>query len=218
MIARFCRAQQPDLWKPPAPEIRLMQALSRHLEVLKDQRAEYLMRLQIPQQPAQVLTSLHSCIEALDREIKQIEDQIDSHIDQHPHLKRQHDLLLSIPGIGSTTAMTILAEIPNVSEFRNAKQVAAFAGLSPVTKQSGTSVRGRGGISRAGNSRLRKALYWPAMSARRWNPVFEAFSGRLKEAGKRPMVIVCAVMRKLLVLAWAILRSGKPFDLSITGA
>ena len=108
----------------------------------------------------------------------------------------------------------LLAEIPNIREFQSAKQIAAFAGLSPRTTQSGTSVKGRGSISRTGSSRLRKVLYFPAIAARRYNPNLRAFAGRLEEAGKRPMVIICAVMRKLLVTAWAVLRSAKPFTLA----
>jgi transposase len=212
MIARFCKVQKPAIWTPPPAEYRLLQQLSRQEHALKATRAEYITRLQTPLLANRVIASLNEVMTALDLEIKALQVDIEDHIRQHPKLKSEHDLLLSIPGIGSTTATTILAEIPNISEFQSAKQISAYAGLSPRTKQSGTSVRGNGAISRTGNARLRKAFFFPAQSARRHNVILKTFAQRLEAAGKRPMVVICAIMRKLLVLSWAILRSGKPFD------
>jgi transposase len=212
LIARFCLTQKPPLWQPPAPEIRMLQALARHLEQLKEARAEQLTRVQTPQLPELVVKSINDLIVALDEEIKRIDNAIDEHIERYPDLKRQRELLISIPGVGRTTATSILAEMPNISEFRSAKAVAAFAGLSPMTRQSGTSLRGRGALCKTGNARLRKALYFPALSAQRFNPTLKVFAQRLIEAGKHRMLIVGAVMRKLLVLAWAVVRSGIPFD------
>jgi transposase len=212
LIARFCQAHNPPSWHPPAPEIRMLQALARHLEQLKGTRAEQLTRVQTPQLPEVVIKSINDVIAALDEEIERIEGAIDEHIERHPDLKSKRDLLTSIPGVGRTTATSILAEMPNISEFRSAKAVAAFAGLSPMTRQSGTSLRGRGALCKTGNARLRKALYFPALSAQRFNPALKVFAERLVRAGKHPMVIIGAVMRKLLVLAWAVVKSGTAFD------
>ena len=212
MIARFCQAQDPAAWEPPSPEIRILQAYSRHLHHLKEARAAQLTRIQMPQLPKLVVNSTNDVIDALDDEISKIERTIEEHISHHPDLKRKRDLLTSIPGIAETTANSILSEMPNISEFKTAREVAAFAGLSPLTVQSGSSVRGRGALCKTGSARIRRALYFPALTAQRFNPVLKAFAARLSAAGKHKMVIIGAVMRKLLVLAWGVVKSGVTFD------
>ncbi|MGB9651225.1 MAG: transposase, partial [Candidatus Cybelea sp.] len=127
-------------------------------------------------------------------------------------LKRRRDLLTSIPGIGETTAGSILSEIPHLDRFQSAKAVAAFAGLSPRERRSGTSIHGRPRLCKTGNARVRKALYMPAIVALRFNPTLRVFAERLLAAGKHKRLIIGAVMRKLLVLAYGILRSGVAFD------
>jgi len=212
LIARFAQAQRPETWVPPAPETRHLQALSRHVEHLRSRRAEEEVRLQIPGLPVDVERSTREIIVKLDQEIKRTEELIEDHFDQHPNLKSKRDLLVSIPGIGRQTASSILAEIPKIAEFRSSKAVAAFAGLTPKTRESGASIRGRGHICKTGNARLRKALYMPALTARRFNASLRAFGDRLAAAGKRRMVIIVAIMRKMLVLAYGVLRSGRPFE------
>ena len=212
LIARFAQAIKPPLWEPPAPEIRMLQALTRHLEQLKTTRAQQKTRLQTPGLPNVVRISIEDVITALNGQISEIERAIRDHINRHPGLKAQSESLCSIKGIGDTTAALILAEIPMIERFRNAKAVAAYAGLSPRLVQSGTSIHKRSRICKTGNSRLRKALYYPALTAMRFNPILTAFARRLLQAGKRPMVVVAAVMRKLLVLAYAVLKSGRHFD------
>jgi transposase len=106
----------------------------------------------------------------------------------------------------------LLAELPHWSSFSSPKSVAAFAGLSPRQHLSDTSVRGRSRLSKPGSARLRTALYMPAISAKQHNPVLSAFAQRLLNAGKPKMAMLAAVMRKLLLLAFAILKSGHPFD------
>jgi len=218
MIARFAQAQNPALWRPPAPETRLLQDLVRHLEHLKTNRAEQKVRLQTPGLQPVVKTSIRKLIAALDGQIREFEKAIDDHIDGHPGLKEQRALLVSIDAIGDTTAALILAEIPNISQFYSGRAVAAYAGLSPKTKQSGSSIRGRGAVCKTGNARLRKALYFPALTAMRFNPILKAFADRLALRGKPPMVIVVAVMRKLLVLAYGVLKSGRHFEPALPAA
>ena len=101
---------------------------------------------------------------------------IRQHINNHPGLKRQSDLLDSIPGIAETTAALLLAEITDIKQYRSARQVAAYAGLVPRERQSGTSVRGRTRLSKIGNARLRRALYFPAITALRCSPFFQAWA------------------------------------------
>ena len=94
------------------------------------------------------------------------------------------------------------------------RQVAAYAGLCPRERTSGSSVRGRSRTGPLGPAALRKALYLPAVVAMRADPALRAFAERLRAAGKGPKVVIVAVMRKLLELAWTLLRSGQSFSVS----
>jgi transposase len=137
---------------------------------------------------------------------------IRDHVDQNPSLKQQLDLLTSIPGIGEATPAKQLAEIVDVNHYRGARQVAAFAGLVPRHRESGSSVRGKPRLCKVGTARLRKALYFPAIVATQHNPIIRAVSQRLRDRGKCPMLIIGAAMRKLIHIAYGVLKSGKPFD------
>ena len=212
LIADFCRTQQPPAWAPPPPEVRELQAMVRHLESLKTMRQQEVNRLDAGTPSVTVEEKLQTHIAFLDQQIDDLTQRLNDHLDQHPDLRQQRDLLTSIPGIGDLTAARLLAELPNLNTFTSPKQLAAFAGLSPQHRQSGSSVRGRSHLSKRGSSRLRAALYMPALVAQRHNPLLATFAQRLLHAGKPKMAVVAAVMRKLLLLAAAILRSGRPFD------
>ena len=148
----------------------------------------------------------------LTEQIRKTEALIRSHIDNHPGLRRQRELLDSIPGIGETTAAALLAEVPDIKEYASARQVAAFAGLVPRERQSGSSIRGRVRLSKIGNARLRKALYFPAVTALRCSPFFQAWAEGLRQRGKSKMAVIGAAMRKLVHLAYGVLKTGRPFD------
>ena len=152
-----------------------------------------------------------SALRRLRSEIERVEREIGQLFDRHPPLHRQRELLTSIPGIGETTAARILGEMPNIAEFRNVKAVAAYAGLSPRHHESG-SIHFPSRIAKTGNASLRTALYFPAISAMRYNPLLRRFADRLRERGKPSMTIIAAVMRKLLTLAYGVLKSGRSFN------
>lgn len=211
LIARFCRMHEPEPWTPPAPEIRALQGLIRRYQSLVQMRTEEQNRLQAPMIASVVQASIEAMLAHLDREIDRVEREIHQLFDRYPPLRRQRELLTSIPGIGETTAARILGEMPNIAEFRNVKAVAAYAGLSPCHHESG-SIRIPSRIAKTGNTSLRTALYFPAISAIRYNPLLRRFAGRLRERGKSSMTIITAVMRKLLTLAYAVLKSGRFFD------
>ncbi len=211
LIARFCRAMKPGLWQPPAPEIAELQALVRRLESVQQMLVQEKNRLSAPEISASVRRSLTRIVEALEAEMEEIRQLIADHVEEHPELEHKRDLLASITGIGKATANVILSEMAGTS-FTNARQLAAHAGLAPQARESGSSVRGKSRISKRGNARLRKALYWPAIVAMRTNPVLRSFADRLREAGKPTMVIIIAVMRKLLHLAFGVLKTQQPFD------
>ncbi len=141
LIARFCLAQQPAIWSPPAPELRELQALVRRLDALVEMRVMEENRLSAGGLTAAVQRSLEEHIAYLRGEIKQTEELIRRHINNHPDLKEQSALLDSIPGIAQATAALILAEIVNLKEYKSARQAAAYAGLVPRERRSGSSAR-----------------------------------------------------------------------------
>lgn len=212
VIAHFCATQNPDLWTPPAPEIQEIQALTRRLEVLKDERKRELNRQKAGIQSKTVLADIKAHIRFLDKQIAAIEQRVHDLIDRHPDLREQHDLLTSIPGIGDTTAANLIAELPDITNFKSASQLAAYAGLTPRNHDSGSSIHRRGRLVKTGNKRFRTALFMPALVAMRHNPIVQALVERMEANGKNRMTIVGAAMRKLVHLAYGVLKNRKPFD------
>jgi transposase len=212
LIARFCQAQAPPVWTPLPPEVRELQALVRRLESLIEMRVMEENRLSSGITVELVRQSVEELLNHLNEQIKRTEKLIGEHLNHHPRLKRQSQLLSSIPGIAETTAAHLLSEIVHIRQYRSARQVAAYAGLVPRERQSGTSVRGRTRLSKIGNARLRRALYFPAITALRCSPFFQAWAEGLRHRGKSQMSVICAVMRKLVHVAYGVLKSGKEFD------
>ncbi len=212
LIARFCVERKPPAWHPPAREVQELQALVRRLESLVEMRTAEENRLSSGISVGAVRESVEELIVHLSEQIKRTGARIREHIDNHPDLKRQRELLDSIPGIGETTAAALLAEVPDFSQYKSARQVAAYAGLVPRERQSGSSVRGRTRLSKIGNARLRRALSFPAITALRCSPFFQAWAEGLRQRGKCKMSVIAAAMRKLIHLAYGVLKTGKPFD------
>lgn len=210
LIRRFCEKQQPAAWQPPAPQRLELRALTRHLENLHDTRQQQLNRLEGEKAKA-VLKSLRKLVSQLDREVERTEQQIQDHLESDPDLHRQQQLLASIKGIGKLTAAKLLAELEDIARYKSARQVAAYAGLTPRNSRSGT-LRGKTRLSKTGNARVRKALFLPAMVAKRHNPIVRSFCQRLTHNGKNKMQVIGAAMRKLIHIAFGVLKSGKYFD------
>jgi len=210
-IARFCHLHTPYPWQPLPAERRKLRDLTRHLHAVKKAKHQHSNRLE-GTPPEWLMQSLKRTLAHFDEEIGLLWKEIQAHIDRHPELKRQRKLLETIPAIGELTATLLLAELPNIERFASARQVAAFAGVTPKHRQSESSVRGRTQMSKMGQARIRCALYMPAIVARTHNPMAKALADRLAERGKCPMVIIGAMMRKLLHIVYGVLKSGKPFD------
>jgi transposase len=121
-------------------------------------------------------------------------------------------LLATIPGLGTITSAWLLVGTLNFTLCSSAEQATSFAGLTPLARESGTSVHGRAQLGRGGNRRLRTALYLATLAGAQYNPVLKAFYQRLRAAGKPMKVARCAVARKLLHVAWAVVTKGQPFD------
>jgi transposase len=212
LIARFCLAQAPPAWTPLPQEVRELQALVRRLEALVEMRVMEENRLSSGITVGVVRESVEELLNHLHEQIKRTEKLIGEHLNNHPGLKRQSELLDSIPGIAETTAALLLSEIVDIRQYSSARQVAAYAGLVPRERQSGSSVRGRTRLSKIGNARLRRALYFPAITALRCSPFFQAWAEGLRQRGKSKMSVICAVMRKLVHVAYGVLKNGKEFD------
>lgn len=212
LIADFCETQKPNLWTPPPLEKRQLQEMVRRLNSLIVERTREQNRRQSGLESEIVLASIEANLDFLNSQIDSLGNEIQAHIDNHPALKEDHDLLQSITGIGPQTAARILGELPDISYFKSADQVVAYAGLSVQHVDSGSSVKKKPKLSKIGNADLRTALYFPAISAIRYNPIIVALAERLRAKGKVPMEIIGAAMRKLLRLAYGVLKTRQLFD------
>jgi transposase len=209
LIAHFAATQQPPIWTPSAPEIRVLQALVRRLDALLEMRTQEVNRLAAGVVVSEVRASIEGLLANLEAQIAHVRQLIRDHIDRHPDLRQQRELLTTIPGIGESTAATLIAELFD-KPYLSARQAAAFAGVVPRIRQSG-QWRGRPRLSKIGPSRLRKALFFPALTALRCNPTIRASVARLRAEGRPKMVIVGAAMRRLVHLAFGVLKSGRAY-------
>jgi len=214
LLARFCAAMCPSLWTPPSRAWRDLRAWVDRLQALKDMHQQECNRLEAHQASGQwpLVKAVQTHLDWLSKQIADLERDINDHIDRHPDLKHDAELLRSIPGIGNTTVAKVLAYAGDVRRFAHAKALAAFIGVTPRQRVSGSSVRGRTLMSRTGHAALRRALYMPGLVARRHNPALKVFGDRLSAAGLAPKAVVGAVMRKLAHLIYGVIKSGKPFD------
>jgi len=212
VIARFCRAHTPPAWRPHPPEIRELQEVMRYIESIKSNIHQEQRRLDAGLTSATVKSTIAQHVDDLKAPLASLLGRARQHVKAHAQLRRHYELLTSIVGVGEMAAFTYLAEIGYSDRFRQARQIESFCGLAPRQYQSGSSVRGKDRISKVGNSRMRYALYFPALAARDHNPVLRVFADRLRKAGKPPKVVICAAMRKLLRMMYAVVSSGRPFE------
>ncbi|RRV78732.1 IS110 family transposase [Stutzerimonas stutzeri] len=209
-LADYCRQRQPELWVAPTPSEQRLRALVLRLQGLVAMRAEEKNRIESARDS--VRDSLNKHLQWLDEEIKRIEQQISQTLDDDPSLRGKRELLASIPGLGERTLAILLAYGLGCERFDKARQFVAFAGLSVREHQSGSSVRARPRLSKVGHSRLRSALYMPAMVALYRTAWGRRYRDRLADNGKPAKVIIGAMMRKLVHVAFGVLKSGRKFD------
>lgn len=210
LIAHFCANQQPDAWTPLPAAQREVRDLVRLLDDLQGIKTQQTNRLKSGVESAFVLDVLNQHIQQVKEQIAAILRQLKQVIAQDVQLAEDFALLITIPGIGELTAARFLAE--NLGGFRSVRAVTAHAGLNPQSFTSGSSVNRPPRLSKIGSASLRKTLFFPALTALRHNPLVKALGDRLKERGKKRMVIVGAAMRKLLAIAFGVLKSRRPFD------
>jgi transposase len=217
LIAEFCDSRNPPVWQAPSKSIRRLRALVGRRDALVDLRTQEKCRLEVAT-TQEVRRSIELVIAHLDEQIAQIERQIQKDIDDDPTLKEQRELLKSIPGIGDTTAALFLSHYGGQLRFESARQAVAFAGLDTAKRESGTSVRGKPRMSKKGHSAIRKAVYMPALTAMSRTPWGKTFSSRLISAGKPKKLVLGALMRKIVAIAYGVLKSGTPFNPALHAA
>jgi transposase len=210
LIANFCAERNPTPWQAPSEAELTLRALVLRLDALQAMRTQESNRLEVSREA--VRGTIQSHLDWLDTEIKRLSQAIKGHIDSDPGLKQQRDWLDTIPGLGERTIAIILAYYADTSRFANSRQAAAFAGLDPRQHESGSSVKGKPRLSKVGHAFLRKALYMPAMVTLYKTAWGKQFKERLALSGKPPKLIIGAMMRKLIHVAFGVLKSQKPFD------
>src|SRR6202050_2701190 len=211
VLAHFGQAIRPKVRPLPDAEVRSLQALlTRRRQMLEMLTMEQNRLGSCADNAVQVHLKAH--IVWLTGQLEQIDKELQQAIESCPIWLAKEDLLRSIPGIGPVSSRTLLAALPELGTLSN-RAAAALAGLAPYADDSGP----RRGIRRiqGGRSEVRNVLYMAALSASRFNPTLRAFKERLVRAGKKAKVILTAVARKLVVLANAVLRTGRRWDPSL---
>jgi transposase len=218
VLARYGATQHPPAWTPPSPSARTLKALLARRDAVADDIQRELNRQEkatATDTPQTVLRSIQDSIDYLNAELKRLQAMIDDHIDRDPDLREKKDLLETIPGVGPRVSDHITSLFAGRT-FERAEQLAAYLGLVPVQWESGSSVKGRPRMSKAGPAHLRKLLYMPAVVAVRWNPHVKAHYERMLEKGKSKMAAIGAAMRKLAHICFGVVKSGKPYDSNLT--
>jgi transposase len=214
LLLRFAAERQPAAWSPPEQvyhELRQRLVVRDGLLHMRTQAKNQRHALeQWPVQIASALEALDTVIAELDAQLASLEREI-AEVLRDGAWASSATVLLSAPGIGLVTTAWLLVGTLNFTIAQSPEQLTAYAGLAPLERQSGTSLRGRAQIGHAGNGRLRTALYMATLAAARYNPSLRAFYQRLRAAGKPMKVARCATARKLLHLAWAMVKKQEPY-------
>lgn len=201
-------------WIPPAVEIRVLRALVARLDAVEQdlQREENrLEKAQATDTPPAVRDSLDRSLRALHAEQDRLRREIDDHYDQHPDLQQDRERLKTIRGVGNASANRLLCLLKR-HRFDSARQAAACAGLVPIEYESGTSVRKRPRLSKQGDPKLRATLYMAALVASRHNPQLRNVYLDLIRRGKSKMSALGALMRRLVHIAFGILKHHTSYN------
>ena len=215
-LLEFVRRMPFVAWTAPAPEILALQAIARRITALKIHRTQELCRRHVVDHSQQLPAVLHQEIDAhltfLKDSMKRLAGEARQIIAADPWLQRAYPHLTSVRGSKQTSAIALLGELAILPRDMSARQWVAHAGLDPRHFESGTSVHKPSRISRAGNRRLRAALYMPALVAIQRVPPVQAFYAKLVARGKKKLQAIVAVMRKLLHAIWGMLHHDCDFQ------
>jgi transposase len=212
VIAAFCEQNNPPAWTPKSEESAKLAEINHHIDDLKGELRRWNNRLEKNFLCGDVESAILKKISEIEAEIRSFENELKEIIKSSENLSQKHDNLLEIVGVGERLITTLLAEMPDVSNFKTAEQYAAYAGVTPSHFQSGSSVHGKSHITSIGNREVRAVLYMSAICVKNHNEYFKDWVQKLEKKGKLPKVIICAVMRKLLTIIFGMLKSGTAFD------
>ena len=206
VLARFAKVMKPKIWMLKSEvEEQLSQWITRRRQLVSMLTAEK-NRLGSAREYARANIKRH--IEWLEEDLDDLEEQIESLLHSQPAYQQKIDIFVSPPGVGNVTALTLVAQLPELGLF-NRQQISALVGLAPLNRDSGR-YRGKRRTF-GGRSAVRSALYMATLSAIRHNPVIKAYYERLLANGKEKKVAITACMRKLLVILNAMARDQQPW-------
>jgi len=211
LLADYCLKENPPSWEPPAPSQTELAEIQARLDQLEEAIAQERNRLGAGGSSAVVQCDIQEHLVQLVVRKEQLEKAAKELIQGDALLSANFKIVNSILGLGAHSSLALLSAV-RFDRFQKPRSVGCFAGLTPRRYESGVSVQMHECISRRGSNQLRKRLYFPAMVAMQHNPQMRAFAERLRENGKPPKVIICAVMRKLLVLAATLIRKQEYYD------
>lgn len=212
LIADYASKFDPKLFVPKRPILKEIQEVHRCIEDLKNQLTQVTNRLEnINLLPYEVSSTWQNMAYTIKTRIQELQNYVVKLISSDEAIKQDYENLQTIPGIASVSAIAIIAEVP-ANTLPNARALAAYAGLNPKHRISGSSVRGKTVISKIGSGNLRKILYFPAVVSSSVNKNFFAFKAKMKNKGKHNMVIIVALMRKLIHIIFAILKNKSSFS------
>lgn len=202
-------------WAPPSPVFKKLRAVTRlHKSLLHDktQNTNRLKQLECGFEPVKLtLRMLKSNIKTLDKQLKQLELTMEEILKSDVLIWAKVKNLLTIKGIGLKTIAIVLAETQGFALFENQRQLISFCGYDVVRKQSGTSIKGKSRISKKGNSHIRAAMFFPAISASSCNPKMKQIYTRINKKHSTKSIGLVALQRRLLVLMYALWKTNSPY-------
>lgn len=215
-ICRFGLERKLDDWKRPEGVYKKLQQLTRERDQIIGERTMAKNQLHAETSEAEphkgTVKRLKARIELFDKHISEIEEELEGYSKKDKQLDARVSRITTIPGGGKMTAMVVLAETNGFELIRNKKQLVSYAGLDVKEKLSGTSVRGKPRISKKGNRHLRKAMYFPAIAAARYNPDHKGLYERIVDRSGIKKKGLVAVQRKVLELIYVLDKNGTVFD------
>jgi len=212
MIADYARLYEPKAWNLAQPHIRELVALDRRITELKVMQNQETNRLEMPLLPKLVTQGIAASVKGFQKQIVELEKRIKEILKENVELAAQVKLLITVPGIAQRSAVGLLAEVGDIEAYATAQDLAAKLGLNPVHRRSGSSLHGRTRISKAGNAHARSRLYMPTVVATRYNPIIKDFYTKLVAHHKPKKSALIAAERKLVMICYGILKSGKGFN------
>ncbi len=210
MLCSYGQAMEFENTKVLDPEQELLVELSRRKEQLQGDLVREANRLKVAHK--ELINSIEHHINFLKQQISDIDNQLNEAVVNNPELKQKLDILTSVPGIGKISALTLIAQLPELG-FVSRRQISSLTALAPINNDSG-KMKGRRSINNKGRIMIRRSLYMPILSAIRNNPTIKKFYHHLKQQGKESKVAIIACMRKLITILNLMLKNNTKWNLA----